>query len=115
MDSTTFSFSKGLAAIDNVCDYIPIVSSLTNLTDLFMKYVMLPKMHVEDIENDYYYTHLMQKDNLRYILLSVPLGIGNLLVGIYDFYVREWNDKEFVINSVRQQSWHLAFASLRLL
>ncbi len=69
-----------LQRIDHVCDYIPIVSTVTNLIDLFQKYICMPRSE----EKNYYFVHLQEKSVLRSLVLLVPL-VGNIVIIIYDF------------------------------
>lgn len=43
------SINKFFVKADNVCDYIPAVSTLSNLTDLFQKCVVLPIMSNQSV------------------------------------------------------------------
>ena len=79
MDSVSF-----LVKADRVCDYVPLLSSVSNLVDLFQKCVVLPLMDKETIESNHYFKHLDQKSFLRCLVLVIPV-FGNLGVGIYDF------------------------------
>ncbi len=77
-----------LIKADNVCDYIPIVSSINNLIDLFQKYIVIPRMDNSSVANSHYYTHLQQKDFCRCIVLVFPV-IGNVIVGLSDWSANE--------------------------
>jgi hypothetical protein len=76
-----------LVETDCVCDYVPFVSSLSNLVDLFQKSVILPFMAEKTILSNHYFEHLDQKKYLRCLILIIPV-IGNLIVGIYDFSLK---------------------------
>ena len=104
---------KTLRLADDVCDYVPVVSTVSNLVDLFQKTVVLPSTPKEIIWESHYYTHLDQKSFSRCVVLLIPV-IGNILVGIYDFVNRKYNDKEFMLAAVQQDVWALRFASARL-
>lgn len=95
---------------DNACDYIPFVSTLSNLIDLFQKCVVLPLVSNQSIVNSHYYTHLKNKSILRCTFLLIPV-IGNIIVGIYDFTNRKYNDKNFMLAAVKEDPWALQFAS----
>ena len=71
-------------SIDRICDYIPIVSSITNIFDLFFKHVILPFLSRETIDNNYFYLYLEYKPNFRCIILVGLPFIGNLVAGIAD-------------------------------
>lgn len=73
-----------LVKADVVCDYIPVLSSATNLIDLFQKTIVLPKLSAEEIANNHYYTHLRDKEVSRCLTLLLPF-LGNMIVAISDF------------------------------
>ncbi|MBS4168608.1 HEAT repeat domain-containing protein [Parachlamydia sp. AcF125] len=73
-----------LLKADQVSDYIPVISTLTNLIDLFQKYVVLSRKQKVNVSKNHYYAHLQQKSFSRCIVLLIPV-IGNILVAIYDF------------------------------
>jgi hypothetical protein len=95
---------------DNLCDYIPTVSTLSNLIDLFQKYVILPFISNQTIDNSHYYTHLKNKSILRSIVLLIPV-IGNVIVGIYDFGL---NNRKIMLAAVKKNGLALQYASKRL-
>ena len=78
------SISHFLVKADHFCDYIPFVSSVTNLIDIFQKCVIVPLMDKSQIAASHYYTHLNQKSFSRCFLFIIPI-IGNIIVGIFDF------------------------------
>jgi len=102
-----------LVIADNVCDYIPAVSTLSNLTDLFQKCLVLSFMSDQTIVNNHYYTHLKNKSFLRCIVLLIPV-IGNIIVGINDFANRKYKNKDFMLAAVQQNGSALRFASEQL-
>lgn len=69
--------------VDCVCDYIPVVSTLNNLTDLFQKCVILPFMSDQVITKSHYFTHVQEKSILRCVILFIPI-IGNIIIGMWD-------------------------------
>ncbi|NGY95796.1 MULTISPECIES: DUF4116 domain-containing protein [unclassified Neochlamydia] len=90
------SLSRACLSIDRGADYIPIVSTVTNLVDIFQKVVVLPFKQKENISKNVYYTHLDQKSFRRCLILLVPV-LGNILVGIYDV-VRNKEKKALLAN-----------------
>ena len=64
-------------------DYVPVVSTITNIVDLYRKCVMDSGEQTAPINR--YYTHLQQKSYARCIALLIPI-VGNLIVALYDFY-----------------------------
>src|SRR5579864_2135951 len=107
------SCSNLLVTADNICSYVPLLSTVTNLVDIFQKCVVLPRMNQENIWNSYYYTHLDQKSFARCITLLVPI-LGNIIIAIYDFVNRAWNDKKYVLKLVNQNGLALMDASSAL-
>ncbi len=77
---------------DKISAYIPIASTITNLVDLFLKCVVLPRMNKEDIAKNHYYTHLKEKSFIRCITLLIPV-LGNIVIGIYDIYNKREGEK----------------------
>ena len=67
--------------VDKVTDYIPGVSTVTNLVDLLGKGV-LGNVPV-DASREIYASHLQEKSTLRCVILLVPV-LGNVVIGIYD-------------------------------
>lgn len=104
--------SSLLVKADRLCDYIPLVSTVSNLIDLFQKYVVLPFLHQDTIKASRYYQHLQQKSFLRCIALIIPI-LGNIIVGIYDLVHRPvyknpvtlQDIEKVVIGSFCAQSW----------
>ncbi|HSX12421.1 MAG TPA: DUF4116 domain-containing protein [Rhabdochlamydiaceae bacterium] len=79
------SIRNFLIKADNICDYVPFLSTITNLIDIFQKAVIIPSMKKSTtVSSRYYYTHLNEKNFSRCIALLVPI-LGNIIVAIYDF------------------------------
>jgi|GEM_PF-2893599 len=78
-------------AFDRFSDYVPILSTVTNLIDLFQKCVVIPLMNQQSVSSSHYYTYLNQKSFLRCVLLLVPV-LGNIACGIYDFLQSDRKD-----------------------
>ncbi|PIS00701.1 MAG: hypothetical protein COT84_06255, partial [Chlamydiae bacterium CG10_big_fil_rev_8_21_14_0_10_35_9] len=104
---------KCLAKVDTFCDYVPGLSSVSSLTDLFLKTVIFPNIEPSSIKSSHYYTHLSQKSFTRCIALLIPV-IGNILVAIYDFVNRKYDDKDFMLDAIQQNARSFRFASERL-
>ncbi len=103
-----------LKAVDNVCDYIPIVSTFSNITDLFIKAVILPNMDNADIKKSSYYSHIQKKDTARCIVLLIPL-IGNLALGLLDYCKYLENFETVIEKDIKNHGpFSLKFASERL-
>lgn len=75
--------STVLAEIDGTCDYIPVVSTVTNVVDIFNKcvYQCLP----EDIAKNRYWTHINDKELSRCFILLVPV-LGNIYIIVSDYF-----------------------------
>ena len=74
--------NESLVKLDCICDYLPVFSTVTNLVDIFIKYVVLKDKSEPEILSDHYYTHIRDKNAYRYITL-LPL-IGNVVIIIMD-------------------------------
>ena len=68
--------------MDKVCDYIPGVSTITNMVDLVGKAVLSRTASDSTVYTNHYYTHIKTKSILRCIVLCVPV-LGNILVGLF--------------------------------
>lgn len=77
-----------LVKTDNICDYIPVISTATNLSYLFQKTVVIPFASDETIVNDHYYQYINEKSFARCITLLIPV-VGNIVVGLYDLSRRD--------------------------
>lgn len=66
-----------LVRLDKNCDYIPVVSTLSNLVDLFQKYAVIPLISESKLKDHRYYTHLNQKSIVDCLLMAIPV-IGNI-------------------------------------
>lgn len=71
--------------LDKICDYVPFVSSFTNVIDLVQK----KRFKSEEVKHDppplksKYVTYIEHKSDLRCAILLFPI-VGNVLVGAYD-------------------------------
>lgn len=72
-----------LAEVDRVCDYFPFVSTVSNIVDLFQKYVY--KCLPENIAKNRYWTHIKWKEISRCIILLIPI-LGNFYIIINDYF-----------------------------
>lgn len=67
------NFNDLRVTFDNVCDFIPVVSTITMTIGAVQKYLYVPDMEVKgSLKDDHYYTHLKNKDFERSWLLFVP-------------------------------------------
>lgn len=67
---------------------MPLVSSATNLINLFQKCIVLPLTDNSKIASNYYCKRLDQKSFLRCFLLVIAV----IVVGIYDFSMKKTVD-----------------------
>lgn len=74
------NIETNLIKADNICDYIPIVSTVSNLADLFQKCVLYV---VKTETKNRYWRHIQNKDLMRCLYLLVP-GFGNIAALIFD-------------------------------
>lgn len=118
-----------LVKADNVCDYIPVVSTVSNLIDLFQKYIILSVVDEQAIAENYYYTYLKEKNALYCFILLIPI-IGNIIIKIFEHmeynaikqnglnleFASEKlkNNKDVVLAAVAQNGWAFEFASEKL-
>lgn len=65
-----------LSQADRICDYIPVISTLSNAVDLVAK-AIFSAIHINCLEGDYA-NHLRDKSALRCALLLIPV-IGNVV------------------------------------
>ncbi len=68
-------------------DYIPGVSTVKSLVDIFHKVVTLPRMNPAEIQKSRYYTLLSEKSMVRCVVLLIPV-LGNIVIGVYDFFTK---------------------------
>lgn len=68
--------------IDHVLDYIPVISTVSNLVNIIAKMVF-GKINQEPINDFSYFVHLSQKSYARSITLLIPI-LGNIAVLLYD-------------------------------
>jgi len=71
----TSYYSFACVHLDYICDFIPFLSTVTNLTNLFLKNVYYPRAGTSYEEN-HYYAHLYTKQNT--LLKTIPI-VGNVV------------------------------------
>ena len=77
-----------LVKVNEAFNFLPLVSSLTNLVNIFLKYVYLPRT-TAPYENRSDYCKYLDKRNLKqYLLLSIPLLA--LSQCIYTRVIKPW-------------------------
>ncbi|MBS4168460.1 ankyrin repeat domain-containing protein [Parachlamydia sp. AcF125] len=89
-----------LVKADQVSDYIPGISTITNLIDLFQKCVLFTSKQKVNISKSHYYTYLQQKSFARCGALLIPV-LGNIIVAVYDLSKSKNNHKGVRIAAVQ--------------
>jgi hypothetical protein len=102
-----------LVKMDTFCDYVPILSTVSNLVDIVQKCFTLPAMKRKELYEDHYFTHLQQKNIPRCIILLIPI-LGNIVIAICDRMSRKYNDRDFVLKEVQKDGLFLKKASTEL-
>src|SRR3990167_5869143 len=87
--------SQTLVRMDQICDYLPICSTITNATAVFLKYVYLPHASAEKIQKNHYYEYLQKKDFSRCVVLLIP-GIGNIFIFLKDLSTWTFSRRQLI-------------------
>jgi len=90
---------KQVVDLYSYCDYIPVVSTLTNLTEIFIKLV-IRSSDLIDLKDNHYFLHLKHKDFKRCAILLIPV-FGNIIYIIQDFRNRDYNNKATVLKKMK--------------
>lgn len=79
----TFSFQE----IDKFCDYVPFVSTATNLVYLFIQHVYSTETTAAPAEEAQprYWTYILEKSPQRCAVALIPV-FGNISLIFYDVY-----------------------------
>lgn len=72
--------------LDDNFDAIPFFSTVTNLVDLFLKYVFIPCLEKSDIANNSYYLYIKEKP-FYFCFISLIHVIGNIAILILKKYI----------------------------
>lgn len=88
----TNNIMNALIWTDRVCDYVPVVSTITNLVDIFEKCVLSNHFSPRSINANRYFSHIRNKEDLRCYILLVPI-LGNIIIGIFDIYAKNQYQK----------------------
>jgi len=75
--------TKTSVYIYKICDYIPVISTASNLTLLFQKYVVMPFLDKNTVNSSHYWSHIQDKESLRYVTALLPI-LGNILIIVKD-------------------------------
>ncbi|MBA3238041.1 MAG: ankyrin repeat domain-containing protein [Parachlamydiaceae bacterium] len=78
LDSITRSISQSefLINVDKICDYLPFVSTITNLA-VILKKIEMDCSGTPLTEDQHYYLHIQKKDYVDCVVLLIPV-IGNI-------------------------------------
>lgn len=101
--STVLNFLKGA---DKVCDYVPLISSVSNAVDLIGKGVFAINKHCchgNLSQHNRYFRHLNDKSALRCIAGAIPF-IGNAGLAIYDVCKLCCKGEEYLSSSDSSES-----------
>ncbi len=79
------SVSGKLVWLDRVCDYVPGISTVTNLIDIVAKCVLNCFCRSESIQKNHCFSHVNDKSCLRCFILLIPI-LGNIIVGVFDHH-----------------------------
>ncbi len=82
MNINLVSFNNLVIAIDKGSDYIPGISSLTNICCIFQKGILSLTSKKGFVENNYT-SHVYHKNLSRCLIACVPI-LGNIALAIYD-------------------------------
>lgn len=94
-----------LIATDRVTDFVPILSTVTNLVNLFIKTVVLPLCSKETISKNHYFNYLNDKDSRFCIILAIPIygTIGAIFLHHFSKYNKLTETKrEFVLAEIQK-------------
>lgn len=76
--------SNFLIKVDQFCDYVPLLSILTNQIDLLQKLILDLPINLE-VKKNHYFKYISEKNTFRCALLTIPL-IGNIVVILGDLF-----------------------------
>ena len=102
---------------DRICDYIPLVSTATNLVNLFQRTItLLRSQNKSDVKNNYY-EHLQKKSFARCCVLLIPV-LGNVIIGLYIYKeqkkAKDDKAKDDALILVKQDGFNLQDVSAAL-
>ncbi len=80
-------FSSACVKADSYADYIPFVSTISNIVDIFLKYVFQPCYGESNLQNNHFFAYLETKHLLRSIILLIPV-LGNALTAGIDMVTK---------------------------
>lgn len=82
------SCSRACIQFDRFADYVPVLSSITNLVDLILQDVSRSScLNETNVKSNHYLAYLQTKDDYRCIFLTIPICFTLLSVFSYVFLV----------------------------
>lgn len=79
----TSSVARFFVKLDQIADYVPILSTIATVINLFQKFIVSIVSCFTTINNSYY-RYIAKKSYGRCLLVALPV-IGNIAVAIYDY------------------------------
>jgi len=104
------NFEETLIRCDENCDHIPLVSTFTYIIEVLLKYVIIPSLELEIVENSIFLTHIQQKSEFQLFCSSIPLYQEFLyewlqLIPLY-FMGEEWNEYRMEMQDLNPEIDH---------
>lgn len=93
--------------------YVPLISTVVNLVNIFIKYCILTKLSKGSIEKSNYLTYINDKTYEDCFILLVPI-ISNIFFILFDLININWSDKQYVLEAVREEGHYLLYAAVNL-
>ena len=86
-----------LVESDKIADWIPVVSTLTNFSDLLLKGALslMDEERLDEVLKSHFFQHIHDKNVMRCVTLLVPV-LGNCIVYYYDLKTRQLSEPEVV-------------------
>lgn len=108
-----------LTAVDNFCDYVPVISSASAILTVFLKCVVFPRKGITAGSDNHFFRHLHHKSFTRLAVISIPV-IGNILIALFDVVTKKYSNKSNVLieienNRIKYYTYSYANISKELL
>jgi ankyrin repeat protein len=96
-----------------ICDYVPLVSTITNTINIVAKIFIKWIAPAESGSlRDLYVTHIKYKSVGRCVALMLP--VLNIAFAIYDYSNRKYDNAELMLDAIKKDSSQIQFVSPRL-
>ena len=79
------TFGQRMAQVDHIADYVPVMSTITNIINIFQKLIIDIGRIRPNSEKDHYFHHIKDKSYGRCFFAALLPVIGNIILGIYDY------------------------------